>query len=267
MVAPPRSGKTTPPIPHVSVKSDVPEAEKPPSAAEKKTAGKRKILLLVGGLAAALVAGVGSFIAVKKFMAPPPPPPPATKAKAPGAAPTAATAPKAPASPAAAGAATPGPTPSDTVNALAKVPINAVNKAQDAIAARRASGQTDLDAAAGDLGDKPATAAAPSAGAAKPTQPAMKATTAMTSIGRGVSATTAVEAAVEASPAFRSFVANAKVSGVFQGTPSRAFINGRLARAGETVDGNLGIMFDSVDPERRQLVFKDKSGAIVSRKY
>ncbi len=83
----------------------------------------------------------------------------------------------------------------------------------------------------------------------------------------GVSATTEVDAAPEASPAFRSFVANAKVSGVFQGTPPRAFINGRLVRAGETVDGGLGVEFNGLDADKKQLIFKDKAGATVFRKY
>ena len=92
--------------------------------------------------------------------------------------------------------------------------------------------------------------------------------TATTNVGRNVVATTdQVEAAPEANSAFRSYVANAKVSGVFQGTPARAVINGKLTRAGETADPGLGIMFDSLDPEKRLLIFKDKSGATVSRRY
>ena len=83
----------------------------------------------------------------------------------------------------------------------------------------------------------------------------------------GISATTEVEAAVEASAAFRSFVANAKVSGVFQGTPPRVMLNGRLARGGDVIDSGLGITFDSVNPEKKQLIFKDKSGATVTRRY
>ena len=40
-----------------------------------------------------------------------------------------------------------------------------------------------------------------------------------------------------------------------------------MAREGETVDSGLGIVFDGVDAERKLLIFKDKSGATVSRKY
>jgi hypothetical protein len=86
-------------------------------------------------------------------------------------------------------------------------------------------------------------------------------------VGNGITATTEVEVAAEASAAFRSFVANAKIGGVFQGNPPRALVNGRTTRAGETVDGGLGIMFDGIDAERKLIIFKDKSGATVARKY
>jgi hypothetical protein len=74
-------------------------------------------------------------------------------------------------------------------------------------------------------------------------------------------------AAADASAEFRSFVANAKISGVFQGAPARAMINGRLVRTGETVDAALGILFAGVDPVKRHLLFKDKAGTLVARKY
>jgi hypothetical protein len=55
-------------------------------------------------------------------------------------------------------------------------------------------------------------------------------------VAPGVAASAQVEATPEAAASFRTFVANAKVSGVFQGPPTRAMINGRLTRAGEVVD-------------------------------
>jgi hypothetical protein len=92
--------------------------------------------------------------------------------------------------------------------------------------------------------------------------------TVTTDLAPGVTVTTdAVQAEVEASQAFRTFVADAKVSGVFQGSPPRAFINGRLVRMGETVDSLLGIRFESVDPKTKNIVFKDSTGATVSRRY
>ncbi len=97
-------------------------------------------------------------------------------------------------------------------------------------------------------------------------KPALAAVT--TDLAPGVTITTeSVEAETEATPAFRSFVADAKISGVFQGTPPRAFINGRLVRLGEVVDSSLGIRFDSIDPKTKNIVFKDASGATVGRLY
>jgi hypothetical protein len=69
-----------------------------------------------------------------------------------------------------------------------------------------------------------------------------------------------------ASPAFRTWVANAKINGVL-GTPPRALINGRTVHAGQVVDETLGITFSGVDVSRHALVFRDRTGAIVRRGY
>ncbi len=71
----------------------------------------------------------------------------------------------------------------------------------------------------------------------------------------------------EAVPAFRSFVANAKVTGVIVGTPGKIILNGRLARAGDMVEPALGVTFEGIDGDRKLLVFRDKSGAVVTKKY
>jgi len=92
--------------------------------------------------------------------------------------------------------------------------------------------------------------------------------TATYELAPGVTATTeSIKAVPNASPAFRTFVASAKISGVFQGASPRAFINGRMVRAGEMVDEMMEINFDSVDPATRSIVFKDSTGATVSRRY
>lgn len=87
----------------------------------------------------------------------------------------------------------------------------------------------------------------------------------------GEAASTAVtaesETGLDASPAFRSFVAGAKITGVYQGEASRAFINGRLARAGETVDVRLGIILVRIEPQNKRIIFKDKTGATLARRY
>jgi hypothetical protein len=247
VVAPPKSGKTTPPIPHINVKEEpaMPEAGGP---AKKVPAWKTK-KFQIGALAAVIVLGGGGFFAYTKMMAPPPPPPPVVvKPKAPAAAVATKPAPAAPAS---------GLT--QTQNAVAHAPVNAVNKAGEAVAKREGSGQ-GRDAV-GAVTDDAAPAAANSA-------PAPQTVSAVSTIAPGVTATNDnVTAAAEASPAFRSFVANAKINGVFQGEPARVMLNGRLARAGDVVESALGIVFDSVDADRKLIVFKDKAGAIVTRRY
>lgn len=169
-------------------------------------------------------------------------------------------------------AATPSslPTPSEALNKLAQMPGNAIDKAQDALSARRASGQDRVDAAA--VGeDLPAkTFGVPPAAPIKPATPPPKApatTTSVTTVAPGLAATMPVEAAPEASPEFRAFVTNARISGIFQGNPARAVINGKLSRAGEVVDSGLGITFEGLDAGRKSLVFKDRSGATVSRRF
>ncbi|MBI5688549.1 MAG: hypothetical protein HZC55_00520 [Verrucomicrobia bacterium] len=260
-MAPPKSGKSAPPIPHVSVKAELPEATAEavpgvPGAIAKK---KRLVMIGAGAVGVLVLGGVAFFAYTTFFSAPPPPPPPAVKKKAEPVAAKAppAAAPTAPA-PAAAGKL------SETQSALAHAPAKAIGKAQDAVAARQASGQ-------GNVADALATeelANRPAVGEPVAKAPAPKAATAKQSVTRGVSATTELEvAAVEASMEFRTYVANAKVSGVFQGSPARAMINGRLVRTGETVDAGLGILFEGVDPVKRQLFFKDRTGAIVARKY
>lgn len=252
VVAPSGSSRSAPPIPNVQSQDEALASEAPEPVPARR--GNRAALVAV---LAVVVLG-GGYVGWRHFLATAAAPPPSS-AKAPS---VKAAKPPAVASPQPVPAATAiaAPTPSDTLNKLAHAPVNAINKAQDAIAARRASGQTRVDAAA--IGEELPDSPKPPAAAV----PANSAS-AKTKVAPGLSATTALEAAAEANPAFRTFVANAKVSGVFQGTPARAMINGRLMRAGETVDNALGIVFDGIDADRRNLVFKDKSGAVVARRF
>jgi hypothetical protein len=205
-----------------------------------------------------VVVGAGLFFAWKQFgPKPAATPPPAAKTAPEKKAPAPAT----PAAPL---------TPSDTLNQLAHLPKNAIDKAQASIDARRASGQSRVDAAsigedlpAQPAVDAPAGTTTTSSPASRPAQRPVTTTT----IAPGVAATAQVDAGPEASPAFRTYVANAKVSGVFQGPPTRAMINGRLTRAGEVVDGTLGVTFNGVDSARRQLLFVDRTGATVTRRF
>jgi hypothetical protein len=78
---------------------------------------------------------------------------------------------------------------------------------------------------------------------------------------------TPIDAAPAASAAFRNYVANAIIGGVFQGSPARALINGTIAREGQVIDGPLGIAFERIDARQRTIFFKDYTGAEVSKNY
>ena len=213
----------------------------PPAAKPAKRGARLAIL----GLAAVVVLG-GAFFAYTRFLSQPTPPPVVSKPK---------TAP----APAAGNAApsTPAGTPSDTLNKAANAPANAIQKAKDAVNARNESGQSRVDVAleGTDVSRRPAAAAQ---------SPKTSSSTGAKTLSPGVSASTPLQAAPEASVPFRTFVANAKISGV---VATRAIVNGKLTRAGDMVDQGLGITFEGYDTEKNQLLFKDRSGALVARRY
>jgi len=78
---------------------------------------------------------------------------------------------------------------------------------------------------------------------------------------------TEIQASKEARAAFRHLGTDAKVTGVYQGSPPRALINGRLIRVGQMLDEGLEISFEGIDAENRILNFVDRSGARVSKRY
>ena len=137
-----------------------------------------------------------------------------------------------------------------------------------AIAAAKNAEQARVDAlSSGNDASDTAKAAGAAATAAKPAAPAGPIEGA-TTIAPGVKATTDdVEAASTASVAFRSFVDDVKIGGVFQGSAPRALINGRIVRLGQTVDPGLGIVFSRLDTDEKLVVFTDPTGAVVSKKY
>ena len=258
LVAPADAGRTNSPIPHLKMTARVVETDDGPVIAPRRR-GAGGGFKRVASLLLLLVAAGGGYFAWQKYSARPASPVASPPAPAPAVPGTKAPAAGAPAKPAA--------TPLESLNTLAHAPINAINKAQDAIAARRNSEQSRVDAmsAGEDASAKKRALATPPPSTFTP-KPAAAPT--YTTIAPGISASTEIESAGGAAGLeFRTFVANAKISGVFQGTPSRAFINGRMTRVGDTVDGPLGIVFESVDPEKKAIVFKDKSGATVTRRY
>ena len=229
--------------------------------------GKRTVFIVAGAIGAVVFA-CGLYLAYSAFFSSEPPPPVAKKsAPAPAAAKTAA----APAH---------TPAPKATAPAPATQPTAPIAKAKTVTEART---QAVAESAAPTTATPPAPFAPPAAtvavapatptpatssSSAAASKSASETATARTTIAKGVTATTNLEqAGADASVEFRTFVANAKISGVFQGTPARAVINGRLARSGETVDAALGIVFDRIDADRRHIVFRDRTGATVTRRY
>lgn len=66
---------------------------------------------------------------------------------------------------------------------------------------------------------------------------------------------------------FVRFAESLSVSGVFQGTPARALVNGRLVRTGDLVDPMLGVKFVGVDPDTKHLILQETGGAELRVKY
>ena len=144
---------------------------------------------------------------------------------------------------------------------LAHIPASAIDKANAAVAAHTNGVQATNEIT---------TPATPSAAPTEPARPVVKPVpvgqgTVTTEIAPGVSTSSQITSAAEASPAVRAFVANLKISGFVSGPSPRALINGRLVHVGETIDSNLGVTFDGVKGD--QLIFKDRAGATVHRRY
>ncbi|MFI5356812.1 MAG: hypothetical protein ACHQ4G_05710 [Opitutales bacterium] len=198
---------------------------------------------MIGVAALLVLAGVGYYV-LKVAMAPPPPPPikahPVAKAPKPGA-------------------------PGDPLHSAI---VNAQRNEQsrvDTMANGNFSTGNRAPAAAPPANASKATAAKlvpPSAGPVEVTGKSR------TSIAPGITATTnTMMTAAEASQPFRDFVAVAQINGVFQGNPARALINGRTFQEGDMVSPSLGIVFDHVEPGAKLIVFRDRTGATVERKY
>jgi hypothetical protein len=268
---------TTPPMPKPAASASRPpmdaqaladKAPPPPPKVPAKlptegAAKKQKTVMMVGGLVVVLVLAAAGFFAWKTFRHPAPQPAPIQPVTKQAPAPAPAEKPAAV-------------TPSETINQIAAMPKAMIDKAQGAVAARRGNEQERVDAVLegkeppdarflntplpGHLGDKPAaTTAAP------PTQTYVKTES---QLAPGIKVTTSeLMANAPVSDEFRAFVSAARINGVFQGNPPRALINGRTIRAGESADTVLGIVFDSVDPDRKTITFKDRTGATITRKY
>jgi hypothetical protein len=76
-----------------------------------------------------------------------------------------------------------------------------------------------------------------------------------------------IKTAPVVSAAFRLWIDNARITGVVVGASPRAIINGRLVRQDDMVDASEGIVFQGVDVELKELIFRDRVGAVASKPY
>jgi hypothetical protein len=66
---------------------------------------------------------------------------------------------------------------------------------------------------------------------------------------------------------FFYWIVNQNISGVFQSPPHRIMLNGRLVQEGDVINRPMGVTFDRLDPANKVIVFRDKTGATVTRSY
>lgn len=71
----------------------------------------------------------------------------------------------------------------------------------------------------------------------------------------------------KSSVTFESFVEDLKISGVFDGTPRRIYVDKRVISVGDVLHAALGVRLISVDLSARIVVFEDKTGARLSKRY
>ena len=155
-----------------------------------------------------------------------------------------------------------GPTPSATLNEVAAMPKKTIDHAKSVIDQRTAQEEARAEEAFALENPAPAPTPAPDPVPAKPET--VQPTPAPVPSAPPPPASVVVP---KASNAFKAFVSEAKISGVFQGTPARALINGRTVRAGDLVNKELGVYFESIDVSTKMITFVDEAGARVSRRY
>lgn len=70
-------------------------------------------------------------------------------------------------------------------------------------------------------------------------------------------------------PAFRLWLDGVRINGVTAsaGSVPRVIINGRLVRPGDTIDSTEGIVFESVDTEKKCVMFKNRAGFVAAKPY
>jgi len=112
--------------------------------------------------------------------------------------------------------------------------------------------------------NKPADSAATKPTVAKPPVDLIK----KVQLGGGITITSpGIAGTAAAGEPFLTWVMGVKVSGTFPGTPPRVMLNDRLIRGGDPAHARLKITFESLDLENRLIIFRDATGATVSRSY
>jgi hypothetical protein len=232
-----------PPVPKFAIRakplSESAEVAKVAAEDDDEPAPRRSALGRILVYPLALVVLIAAFVAYRKFFHSPTPPP----------APVAAT-PQRPS------------TPSQTLNDLSSAPARAIAKAKETIAKAEERQSQRTEEVSVDSTPRPVHRTE------KPVEKPAAPATSTTQLSPGITATTtAKDVAGDARPEFRNWVAQAKISGVFQGATPRALINNRTVLAGQVVDEVLEITFDGIDPTGKNLVFRDRSGSSVLRKF
>jgi len=141
-------------------------------------------------------------------------------------------------------------------------PKTPIDRAQQVIAEHRAVEQGRIDLAI----DGSTPTDVPLQANAEPAKPKGRPT--FSEISPGISATNRdIAATPQANSNFRRFVGDMVIRGVFQGAHPRAHINGRMVSQGEMVERNLGIVFESIDSDKKTITFRDGNGAVITRRY
>jgi hypothetical protein len=94
-----------------------------------------------------------------------------------------------------------------------------------------------------------------------------KSTAYSVSSNTGVVVAAATATAPAPNPRFLRYAEALVVSGVFQGEPARALVDGRIIRSGDVIEPMLAVTFLGVDAPAKQLILGDKTGAQVRVKY
>jgi hypothetical protein len=170
------------------------------------------------------------------------------------------------------------------LDAAAELPGQAVNKAQGAIQSARGNEQARLDAAirGEDVPDARALKTPPPGGSStaqakspepleiindEPADGLSGSTSGRSSTLHQVDITQKDPSVPPPNARFVKWGTALKVTGVFQGSPARALIEGRIVREGELIEPLLGVKFAGVDSDQKQVILQDETGAQVRLKY